>query len=244
MTKVYICPGELGCAKSNQFEAITIIVDALRASATLITLIEKEVEAIYVVSEVEEAWNLKKKLPNALLIGERNNFKIKGFDFSNSPTEILNVPSLKNKEVIFTSTSGARAILGCNKAYQIFIGTTLNASSVGWVAKKISLRTNKPIVIVPCGIFGKETISEEDILSAWIIAEKIGLPVINETNWLSKEVCRASSKEIFIHSKHGKELIECGLSEDVKFCSRVDIFHSVPRVVSYLGDRIALVKKF
>lgn len=124
------------------------------------------------------------------------------------------------------------------------IGTTLNASSAGHYAKEWSLKTNKPIVIVPCGVFGKEPLSEEDIFSAWIIAKKIGFPIVDETNWLSEKVCRASSREIFIHSKHGKELMECGLSEDVEFCSRVDIFRSVPKVVSYIEDRIALVSKF
>lgn len=243
MSITYITPGKKGCEKANHLKAIAIVVDALRASATLITLIEKGVKEIYVVSEVEDAWQLKKQLPEALLVGERNNFKIKGFDFSNSPTEILSLNSLKDKIIVFTSTSGAKGILECKQAYKVFIGTTLNASSLGEYIRNLSLTINKPVVMIPCGIFGKELLSEEDIFSAWIIAKKINLPIIDETGWIDERLEKFSSKEIFYLSKHGKELIKCGLEKDVDFCSNLDVFNSIPYVTEYITEKIGLVKK-
>ena len=50
MSEVYIIPGKKGCEKANQLTGIAIIVDALRASATLATLCEKGVKKIITTS--------------------------------------------------------------------------------------------------------------------------------------------------------------------------------------------------
>ena len=243
MSEVYIIPGKKGCEKANQLTGIAIIVDALRASATLATLCEKGVKKILVVSEVEEAWYLKKKFPEALLIGERNNFKIKGFDYSNTPSEIWRLSDLKNKTVIFTSTSGARRIIACREAIKILIGTTINASTVAKIAKNLSLKFEKPIIIIPAGIYGKEEkLAEEDIAASWAIAKRIGFPIKDKPPLLETEFIKKNIKEIFNSSEHGLELIKAGLEEDVNFCAKIDSVSSVPGVIKFCNGS-AIVEK-
>ncbi len=229
--QVYITSGEAGCKKVNDLKGIAVIVDALRASATLCLLFEKGVKEVFVVGDVEDAWKLKEKFSEAILVGERNNFKIKGFHYSNSPSEILQTDNLKYKKVIFTSTSGARRIVSCKKATKILIGTTVNASSVAKLAKNYSYLYRKPIVIIPAGIYGKENlIAEEDLISAWEIAKRIRLEIKEYPEVLTSEFFKKDTQEIFFKSKHGRELIEIGLKEDVMLCSKIDITEKVPEV--------------
>ena len=241
MFKVLLSPGKKGCEKARLLKAITVVVDALRASATMIALLEKGVETIFVVSEVEDAWELKKVFPEALLVGERNNVKIDGFDYSNSPSEIFKASNLSGKTVIFTSTSGARRILACKGATKIFVGTTLNAEALAPVLKDSSLKYQKDIVIVPAGVYEKEEFSEEDVIASWEIAKRVGFPVVDETGFLTEEIKNQDVEKGFYSAKHGKELIEIGLEEDVSLCAKVGISQSIPKVHQYI-EKAAMIK--
>ncbi|WP_038057043.1 2-phosphosulfolactate phosphatase [Thermodesulfobacterium hydrogeniphilum] len=239
--EIYIISGQKGCEKVNELNGIAIIVDALRASATLAVLLEKGIKEIFVVSEVNEAWQLKKKIPEALLIGERNNFKIEGFDFSNSPSEIWKIENLKNKKAIFTSTSGARRIVSCKKATKILIGTTINASAIARIVKNYVSKYQKPVVIIPAGVYGKENfLSEEDLIGAWEIAKRLELPLKEYPEILISGFFKKSVEEIFLTSKHGLELIKAGLEKDVRFCSKIDITKKVPEVIEFLNKAAKL----
>lgn len=241
MFKVFLSPGSKGCQKARDLKAIAVVVDALRASATIVTLLEKGVETIFVVSEVEDAWALKRELPQAMLVGERNNLIIEGFDYSNSPSEIFSASNLKGRLVIFTSTSGARRILACKGATRVFVGTTLNAEALSAVLREESQKHQKDIVIIPAGVYGKEEFSEEDVVASWEIAKRIGFKVIDETGFLTEEVKNRTVEENFYLSKHAKELIELGLEKDVKFCAQVGVSKTIPEVYQFI-EKAALVK--
>jgi len=241
MFKVFLSPGEKGCQKVRELKAIAVVVDALRASATIIALLEKGIETIFVVSEVEDAWELKKSFPEALLVGERNNLKIDGFDYSNSPSEIFSAPNLNGKSVIFTSTSGARRILACKGATKVFVGTTLNAEFLSSVLRENSLKHQKDIVIIPAGVYEKEDFSEEDVVASWEIAKRIGFPVIDETGFLTEEIKNREVEKNFYLSKHGRELLEIGLEKDVKICAQVGIAQTIPEVYQFT-EKAAVIK--
>jgi 2-phosphosulfolactate phosphatase len=153
---VSIAVGEAGCHLANELQAVAIVVDALRASATMAALLHFGIREIWVVAEVEEAWRLKETMPDALLVGERQSVKVAGFDFSNSPTEILRASEVvQGRRVIFTSTTGARRLLACRQAAAILVGTTVNATAVAKVAKERAERQQRPIVLVASGVWGQ-----------------------------------------------------------------------------------------
>ena len=229
MPEVYIAVGEKGCQLANEMRAIAIVVDALRASATLASLFEKGVTEVWVVAEIEQAWQLKCEMPDALLVGERNSVKVEGFDFSNSPTEIQQAQGLEGKRAIFTSTTGARRILGCRGASEILVGSTVNATYVAKIARKLAEGHDRPVVIVASSVHGhSDEWALEDIAAAWAIADKIGFAV-------AQAPVRPEGQldEIFASSLHGKELLELGLDEDVRWCAKVDVVTAVPKVVTF-----------
>ncbi|MCS7263799.1 MAG: 2-phosphosulfolactate phosphatase [Armatimonadetes bacterium] len=229
MVEVYIAVGERGCQLANQLRAIAIVVDALRASATLAALFELGIAEVWTVAKVEQAWQLKHKMQDALLVGERSSIKVEGFDFSNSPTEILRVKSFEGQKAIFTSTTGAKRILDCQGSSAVLVGSTVNASAVAKVAKDLAEKQKRPIVIVASGVFGhSDEWATEDIASAWTIADKIGFAV-------KKAPSRPQGRldEIFASSLHGQELLNLGLDEDVRWCAMVDVVDAVPKVESF-----------
>lgn len=250
MVKVYIGVGERGCELANELKAVAIIVDALRASATLATLFERGVHEVWVVSEVEQAWELKSQMPDTLLIGERNSLKVEGFDFSNSPTEILQAQGLEGRRAIFTSTTGAKRILACENATAILVGTTINASAVAKSAKTLAEQNRCPIVIVASGVYGRgEEWASEDIAAAWTIVERISGQIVQAPLQLSRPsspVTRPSLSDlerVFAESLHSQELIALGLQADVNWCAQVDKVSSVPKATAF-RDFAAILHRY
>lgn len=236
MAEVYIATGERGCQLANELRAVAIIVDALRASATLASLFERGVSEVWVVAEVEHAWQLKREMPDALLVGERNSVKVDGFDFSNSPTEICRAESLLGRRAIFTSTTGARRILACQGASAILVGSTVNATAVAKVAKELAVARNCPVVIIASGVYGHgEEWALEDVAAAWTIAEKIGFTVIE-----APARPQGRLDDIFTSSLHGQELLTLGLDADIHWCAQVDVVSATPQVYKFSQDAAIL----
>ncbi|MER3500546.1 MAG: hypothetical protein C4295_03550 [Candidatus Fervidibacterota bacterium] len=232
---VHIAIGDKGCQRANELRAVAIIVDALRASATLSALMALGVEEVWVVAEVAEAWRLKREMPDALLVGERKSVKVPGFDFSNSPTEIWQAGDLTGRRAIFTSTTGARRILACRQAQAVLIGTTVNATAVAQAARRLAQRFNAPIVIVASGVYGEgDEWAQEDVAAAWVIAERLSLTVTEAPQLFPPEPQNfCDLKTVFAHTLHGRELLQLGLDDDVVWCAQVDIVSVVPQVVSF-----------
>ena len=229
--KVKVVAGKVGVEEANRLQAIAIVVDALRASATICTLFCKGVKEVWVVSEVSKAFELKNKFPEVLLIGERNNFKVPGFDFGNSPVEISLQPekTFKGKIVVFTSTSGARRISACLQVKSLFVGSCVNAKWVAERARVVSQRFKKDVVIIPAGdTSNEERLSEEDMAAALKVAECTGLPIVKVFPEFKLE---DSLEEVFLSSSHGKRLINAGFKKDVIFCSKENVLPSVPELV-------------
>lgn len=68
---------------------IVLIIDVLRAFSTAAYAFSRGAAEIRLVSEIQEALDLKAKLPNAKAMGEVGGLPPEGFDFGNSPTRIL-----------------------------------------------------------------------------------------------------------------------------------------------------------
>ena len=68
---------------------LVIVIDVLRAFSNAAYAFSRGAKEIILVSTVEEALGLKSQLPNAKVMGEVGGLPPAGFDFGNSPTQIL-----------------------------------------------------------------------------------------------------------------------------------------------------------
>jgi len=206
---------------------LTIVIDVLRATSTLLTALKNGASYIYPVKSVSDAMKLKQYHTQALLGGERGLEKIEGFNYSNSPFDYP-MHHIYSKQLIFTTTNGTQAMQKCSGSAQCTIAALLNASAVVEYCKSSPL----PIAIVMAGTNGMFAV--EDALCAGAIT--YGLSRTHTSDDLGN-VCADIFYKHYEHKSfyagmmegtHAKHLVENGYREDVKFCSQYNIYDIIP----------------
>lgn len=143
---------------------VTVVIDVFRAFSTACYLVEAGVERIIPVGRVEEALEMKSRFPDALLLGERNEQKVPGFDFGNSPTHILG-RNLAGKTIIMTTSSGTQGIANATGATEIITGSFVNAGAIVRYLKKSG---PERVSLVCMGYEGKRPTQEDTFLAEFI----------------------------------------------------------------------------
>ena len=203
---------------SSYSEDVAVVVDVLRASTT-ITVASQNFQKIVPVKGIEEAQYLAKKY-DAVLAGERRGAAIKGFDTGNSPREISN---FHGNVLVITTSNGTRIMEGIKA--NILVGSFVNAKAS---AKEALKRANSNIEIVMAGVEGRFAI--EDYLGAGEIISHLKDHELDENALgaymasLDEELVNKAVK----NSRSARKLGELGLSDDVDFCLKRNLYDHVP----------------
>ena len=210
-------------------EAIVVLIDAVRASATICAAFTRGTQLIYTVPSSVEA--LKMKSENTLIAGERNGFKIEGFDFGNSPYDFLDA-QLNNKQIVFTTTNGTQAIEKVKEITpdnRIIIGAFVNFDKV----IDYLIKNQKHAILLCAG--WKNKVNIEDTLFAGKVAEKL-LKIGNNTTksdavYLATNVFSIAKKSVFDfvmkHSPRFQQYRDM-LENDIKYCLTDNIANVLP----------------
>ncbi len=194
-----------------------VVVDALRASSTIVTALALGAEAIVPLADPSEL-----KDADGPTIGERHGRKLDIADYGNSPTELMKNPDgIEGETVYMVTTNGTEAILRTAEVCEeVLIGALLNASAV-------ADELNRDACIVEAGHRGSMAI--EDAFTAGYIARLAGgEPADRRTRVLIEMSRTFDPHDVFRSSRTGHVLELHGKSEDVEFCARVDEFDVVP----------------
>lgn len=149
-------------------KGIAIIIDVFRAFSTACYAFDSGASRIIATGEVEKAFLLKKAYRNHVLVGERDERKIEGFDMGNSPTEIIK-SDLHGKTVILTTTAGTLGLMNASDADIVLTGSLVNA---GAIINYIKSRNPEHVSLIAMG-YRAETSAEEDLLCARIIESEL-----------------------------------------------------------------------
>jgi len=103
------------CAQATD---IVVVIDVLRAFSTAAYALAAGAECVLLVGDVEEAFALKQRFPHALIVGEVNGFSVPGFDFCNSPTQIVG-QDLRGRTLIQRTTAGTQGVVRAQQARHI-----------------------------------------------------------------------------------------------------------------------------
>ncbi len=155
---------------ARQASGLTVVIDVFRAFSTACYLYGAGAERIFPVGEVEQAFRLKEQFPDAILLGERHERKVQGFDFGNSPTHIAGL-DLKGKTVIMTTSSGTRGIANATGADEIVTGSFVNA---GAIVRYIRHRSPEVVSLVCMGYEGHTPTQEDTFLAEYVRAQLTG----------------------------------------------------------------------
>ncbi|HAX94503.1 MAG TPA: 2-phosphosulfolactate phosphatase [Bacteroidales bacterium] len=153
---------------ARQARGLTVIIDVFRAFSVECYAVDSGASRIIATGDPDEAFRLKQRYPNSLLAGERNERKIPGFDFGNSPTEIIKC-DLSGKTLIHTTTAGTAGLVSAVNADLIITGSLVNASAV---SRFIAERRLRHVSLVAMG-FRATVSAEEDLLCAEYIKSQL-----------------------------------------------------------------------
>ncbi|WP_417913938.1 2-phosphosulfolactate phosphatase [Candidatus Electronema sp. JM] len=148
-------------AGARAAEGIAVIIDVFRAFSTACYCLNAGAQRIVPVSGIDEALALKEQLAGAVLVGERGGKKLDGFDFGNSPTELLHA-DLRGKPVIQTTHAGTQGVVNAAQADEVLTGAFVNAKAT---ARHILSKKPAVVTLVRMG-WQAETPTDEDNLCA------------------------------------------------------------------------------
>ena len=220
---------------------LVIVIDVLRTTTSIITAMSNGAKSIIPTETLSQAYQLHRRHPNYLLIGERNGCGPRGFDFGNSPQELTS-KQIRGKNLIITTTNGTKALTGSTQAKWVLSGAFLNAAAI---AKKAVDISNEQQVGVSFVLAGEEDrFSFEDFVCAGAIVE--GFPrshahLSDETlgAMAAFKQIRSNLCENIAKGEHARRLIELGLRKDIEFSCQIDIYDVIPL---YANGRIRPLK--
>ncbi|MGM9942274.1 MAG: 2-phosphosulfolactate phosphatase [Bulleidia sp.] len=151
----------LSCVKgAEQAVGTTVIIDVFRAFTLEAYAFANGCEKIVLVRDVQDAFDLKQKHPDWILIGERQGKKVDGFDFGNSPYAVAKA-DFTGKTIVHTTTNGVQGIVSASHADAIMTGAFVNAAAT---VRHIQKTHPDHVSIVAMGWENHQT--EEDQLCA------------------------------------------------------------------------------
>jgi 2-phosphosulfolactate phosphatase len=216
---------------ASQAEGVVVIIDVFRAFSVACYVYDSGAAQYIAVDDVPIAFALQKKYSNSVLIGERDEKKIEGFNFGNSPTEILNA-KLDGVTAIHTTTAGTRGLINAEKASVLLTGSLVNASAIVKYIKSINPDL---VTLVAMGYRGTIS-SEEDMLCARVIAERLEGKEYNYGKEIS-DLKTGGGNRFF-----NPENLNFSPPTDFFLCTMIDRFDFVLRAERRLDGNLALIK--
>lgn len=229
---------------------VCIVVDVLRASSTIVTMLERGAREVLLAPTVEEARGLHRELPGHLLCGEKGGLPPPGFDHGNSPSE-FNTLDLTDQQAILCTSNGTRAILAAAGAPLVLVGCLLNATAVASAAGREATARGLDIAVVCAGEEGGSAFAAEDALGAGAIADAMidpsrrwptALHLTDETGAALEHyrAQRGREETALQETAHGRDLLTLGFGRDLTFCAQRDRLAAVPHLQRGEEGRLVL----
>jgi 2-phosphosulfolactate phosphatase len=206
---------------ARKARGLTVIIDVFRAFSTACYAFANGAREILCVGEVETAFLLKKEDPERILMGERNERMVPGFDYGNSPFQVENV-DFTGKTIIQTTSAGTRGMVNATGAEEILTGSFVNA---GAVVNHIAARDPSQVSLVCMGYAAERPIEEDTFCAEYIRSRLKGQTPDFDT--MAETIRKTSGARFFIAENQGH-----APSTDFYLCMNLDrfdfILHSSP----------------
>lgn len=208
-----------------------VVFDVFMATTTLLTILENGARTVHPAASLEEADEVREKLdPTSVLRGgEQDAERIDGYDHGPFPEEYA-PEVVKDKDVIFVTTNGTRAIADAAKADRVLLGCLRNAPAV---ARHLMESGTDSIYLVCAGSAGRFTV--EDFLGAAAVVSHLDLEGwrLNDGAWMAKDFIdrhKSREKEALANSRAGRWFFEHDEMEAFDFVSDIGASDLVPEI--------------
>jgi 2-phosphosulfolactate phosphatase len=215
---------------AREARGLAVIIDVFRAFTTAAHVMANGAERIVPVGSVEESFELRRRHPDWIQIGERGGVRVEGFDYGNSPYEV-SLADFSGRTVIQTTGAGTQGVVSASRADALLLGSFVMA---GAVARYIRRARPEVVSLVAMGDVGVEPNEEDESCAEYIEGVLEGREPDFER---MKRRIRASPSGAKFFDPSRPQFRE----EDFRLALELDRFDFVLRVVE--GDRLTVVKE-
>ncbi len=198
---------------------LTVIIDVFRAFSTACYAFDGGINCIFPVGDLNSAFLMKKQNPEYILVGERNEQKPEGFDFGNSPSQLLK-GDLNGKTMVHTTSSGTQGIANATHADEILTGSFVNARAI---VNYIRAKKPNEVSLVCMGYSCQYPTDEDTLLAEYIKNELEGKP--NDFQAMVEQLRKGDGARFFAPEKQ-----EWAPAEDFDLCLSLNRFDFVLKV--------------
>ena len=145
---------------------LTVIIDVFRFCTTAAYLFGNGAQAIYPLKTVQQAWALKKRHPDYVLMGERGGIQVEGFDYGNSPSDIDGI-DFSGKKVIMTTSAGTQGLVAAAPNAPLLLGSFVTA---GALVDHIRRQRPMTVTLVAMGEAGRQPAVEDEACARYLRA--------------------------------------------------------------------------
>lgn len=225
--------GKRGAREAADRGDIVIIVDVLSFSSTVISALENGA-LIYPYPPHLNGKEYANKIGAQYILGRAEAAKLELPTLS--PVSFNR--SHSNHKYVLSSLNGAFCTWIASRVPILLIGSLLNANAVAIAANQFSASLKANVSVIPCGEVWGDVEEFEDALRP-AIEDYLGAGAILTHLQGSKspdaEVCigafqhaKTNLDHLIMECASGMELRERGFAEDVKHCSQLNIYQTVP----------------
>lgn len=138
-----------------------VVIDVLRAFTCAAYAFDAGAESIVLVSTVDEALAVRRARPGVLLMGEVGGRIIPGFDFGNSPHDLMRAGDrLRGKTLVQRTGSGTQGVTSARNADAVYLGSLPVASATCRHLRRIGAETVTLLAMgSPSGFDGPEDVA-------------------------------------------------------------------------------------
>jgi len=212
---------------------IVVVIDILRATSTIATVLYNGGRAVIPVDSVERCIQLGKEL-ECITAGERDGQIAPGLQYGNSSFEYPR-EFVENKILVLTTTNGTRLLhMALAKgAKEIITGSFLNLSSV--CEHLVEMKKN---VILACAGW-KDKVNLEDTLFAGAVVDKVKdhFSINCDSSHMAQNLYNGARSDLYDFMKrnnasHYQRLTNYGLEKDIKHCLTPDLANVLPEYIN------------
>ena len=113
---------------AREAKGLTVIIDVFRAFTTAAYVMANCAKKIIPVGSVEEAFKLREEHPNWIIMGEVDGKTVPGFDYGNSPADVMNL-DFRDRTLIQRTSAGTQGIVNAQQAEELMVGSFVVAEA-------------------------------------------------------------------------------------------------------------------
>lgn len=225
------------------YDDVVVLIDVLRSSTVAPMLFENGLTELHVATKLKLARAFAQET-DAILLGERAGVPPEGFNYGNSPSELVKI-DMTGQHAVLVSENAPQMIPQLEGAKHLLLGSLYNANAL--VDRALELAQSS-IYLVGCGLWGQEDL--DDTVAAGYLASRFKQQNPNidleGAARLSMSLGRAfpDPLEALWYSSAGYFLRKLGAHDDLALASLVAQTDHVPELSSKVIDEHGLMYTF